>query len=234
MADRQSKLTSIFETVGDFVVTDDAHDAAEEQMGKRTARSQRRDRSQRAPVTTDYNKWKSNTDHWDFPGVDTPRQDPRVKPKDLKQADKPRTTDPKSGEASRPRDPLTSEKRDRATFKARASARDLTLTTEEAMKGQHSNDPQAIGGFMYNAHEEAPRETDRPDQEQVPPDIQRGETPAESAQDDLGFFFEEKDLAGEVAPKEFKRKVRSKKRELSGLADNFAAAGIVADELKND
>jgi len=184
MADRQSKLTSIFETVGDFVVSDRAEDKAEEQMGERTSRSQRRDRSQRAPVTTDYDKWAGNTDHWDFPGVDTPRQDPRVKPKDLKQSDKPRTTDTKSGEAYRPRDPLTSEKRAKNTFKARASSRDVSLATEEAFQGQFANDPQAIGGLKLSMHEDTPRETDRPEREQVPPDIARGEGPSTNSNGD--------------------------------------------------
>jgi len=98
MDGRQTEIGSLFNTIGDFRITDDALDAANEQMGERTNRSQRQDRRQRAPVTTDYQTWASDTDHWDFPSVDTPRQDPRVKPKDLKQSKKPRTTDPNTGE----------------------------------------------------------------------------------------------------------------------------------------
>jgi hypothetical protein len=50
------------------------------------------DERKRAPVTTDYEKWKGAPSVWDFPGVDTPTQQPDLLPKDLK-AGNPATTD---------------------------------------------------------------------------------------------------------------------------------------------
>jgi hypothetical protein len=63
------------------------------EMDKARARNDARSRSEqavqvderrRAPVTTDYDKWKDNPGRWDFPGVDTPTQDPNLRPKDLR------------------------------------------------------------------------------------------------------------------------------------------------------
>ena len=52
------------------------------------------DKGKRAPVTTDYERWKKNKGELDFPGVDTPTDDPKVRPKDLRQKQRPATTDP--------------------------------------------------------------------------------------------------------------------------------------------
>ena len=52
------------------------------------------DKGKRAPVTTDYERWKDNKGELDFPGVDTPTAEPTVKPKDLRQKQRPATTDP--------------------------------------------------------------------------------------------------------------------------------------------
>jgi len=52
------------------------------------------DKAKRAPVTTDVERWKENKGELDFPGVDTPTDDPNVLPKDLRQEQRPATTDP--------------------------------------------------------------------------------------------------------------------------------------------
>lgn len=52
------------------------------------------DKGKRAPVTTDVERWKENKGKLDFPGVDTPTDDPQVLPKDLRQKQRPATTDP--------------------------------------------------------------------------------------------------------------------------------------------
>jgi hypothetical protein len=52
------------------------------------------DKGKRAPVTTDYERWKKNKGELDFPGADTPTDDPQVLPKDLQQEQRPATTDP--------------------------------------------------------------------------------------------------------------------------------------------
>lgn len=52
------------------------------------------DKGKRAPVTTDLERWKDNKGELDYPGVDTPTDDPQVLPKDLRQKQRPATTDP--------------------------------------------------------------------------------------------------------------------------------------------
>jgi len=52
------------------------------------------DKAKRAPVTTDVERWKENKGELDFPGVDTPTSEPNVLPKDLRQEQRPATTDP--------------------------------------------------------------------------------------------------------------------------------------------
>jgi hypothetical protein len=65
----------------------------------RSEEAVRTDDRKRAPVTTDYEKWKKNPGKWDFPGVDTPTNEPNLLPKDVKRGD-PNTADfDESGEA---------------------------------------------------------------------------------------------------------------------------------------
>jgi len=65
----------------------------------RSEEAVRTDDRKRAPVTTDYEKWKKNPGVWDFPGVDTPTNEPNLLPKDVKKGD-PNTADfDESGEA---------------------------------------------------------------------------------------------------------------------------------------
>jgi len=48
----------------------------------RSQEAARADKAKRAPVTTDFDKWKNNKSGLDFPGVDTPSDDPKVLPRD--------------------------------------------------------------------------------------------------------------------------------------------------------
>jgi len=50
------------------------------------------DKSKRAPVTTDFERWKDNKGELDFPGVDTPSESPQFKQKDRKTVDADDTT----------------------------------------------------------------------------------------------------------------------------------------------
>jgi hypothetical protein len=50
---------------------------AREAFNKRSRGSRARDRMSRAPIETDYEVWVDNQRGLDFPGVDTPRDDPR-------------------------------------------------------------------------------------------------------------------------------------------------------------
>jgi len=76
---------------GSFIVDAfDHREAREEQkglteVGSEPARSQEAvasDKGKRAPITTDLDRWMSNKDDLDFPGVDTPTKDPKVLEKD--------------------------------------------------------------------------------------------------------------------------------------------------------
>lgn len=132
MVDRQ---TSLFSPVGDFLITEAAEERAEERFSEKSQRSQRQDRGRRAPVTTDYSKWESDTDHWDFPGVDTPTESPSVLPKDLQTASKPRTVDADSPDGRSVIDPLSSEERAQEEFLAGVSERDVSLSPDEGLRG---------------------------------------------------------------------------------------------------
>lgn len=84
----------ISQAQGDFMVSFSELDKARARNDaqSRSEEAVRQDDQKRAPVTTDYDKWKDNKAAWDFPGVDTPTQEPDLLPKDLK-AGNPNTTD---------------------------------------------------------------------------------------------------------------------------------------------
>jgi hypothetical protein len=86
---------------GEFVTEVSDQDKAEAKvstsLNRGIGRSQEAaaaDKGKRAPVTTDYERWKKNKGELDFPGADTPTDDPQVLPKDLRQKQRPATTDP--------------------------------------------------------------------------------------------------------------------------------------------
>jgi hypothetical protein len=71
---------------GDFWVdfADQDKARARNDPRSRSEEAVRQDERKRAPVTTDLEQWKSNPGRWDFPGVDTPTQEPKALPKDYK------------------------------------------------------------------------------------------------------------------------------------------------------
>jgi hypothetical protein len=80
---------------GDFQVPVNEIDKARAKNDTMTRSEEaiKQDDRKRAPVTTDLNKWANNKAKFDYPGVDTPTQEPNLLPKDVKQDDKPETTD---------------------------------------------------------------------------------------------------------------------------------------------
>jgi len=72
---------------GDFMVSAGDIDKARARNDamSRSEQAVREDDRQRAPVTTDYDRWKANMSGLDFPGVDTPTQDPYLQEKDVTQ-----------------------------------------------------------------------------------------------------------------------------------------------------
>lgn len=79
---------------GDFKVEISDHDTAEARMSSslnrgigRTREAAQADKGKRAPITTDLERWKANKDELDFPGVDTPTDNPDLKAKDMQYVD---------------------------------------------------------------------------------------------------------------------------------------------------
>lgn len=72
--------------VGDFrpEVGDMDKARARNDAMSRSEEAVRQDERKRAPITTDIDKWKAAPGVYDFPGVDTPTQDPKTLPKDFK------------------------------------------------------------------------------------------------------------------------------------------------------
>jgi hypothetical protein len=186
---------------GDFMVGFSELDKARARndVQSRSEEAVRQDDQKRAPVTTNYDKWKQSPGQWDFPGVDTPTQEPNLLPKDLK-AGNPDTTDfdardereqerkqqsfPQKKNAASgksnfilqtederiPASDETAEARGIDEFGVFAEARDVSLSPDEAFQGVGLGSPSAPGGQAYNAILGRPVETDRIDQEQEPSD----------------------------------------------------------------
>jgi hypothetical protein len=69
----------------EFTALDKANARFDTSLNRGIGRSQeaaRADKSKRAPITTDYDQWKENKGEVDFPGVDTPTDNPKVQRKD--------------------------------------------------------------------------------------------------------------------------------------------------------
>jgi len=192
----------IKQRTGDFWVKFSAQDKARARNDPRSRSEEavRQDERRRAPITTDFERWKNNKSGLDFPGVDTPTQNPDLLPKDLKQKQQPDTTDfeardereQKRREQSYPRktesasgkenfiletgderipaSEETAEAKGVDPFGIFAEARDVSLAPEEATRGVGLGTPSAPGGQAFNAIEGRPMEIDRTDQEQEPPE----------------------------------------------------------------
>ena len=97
------------------------------------------DKAKRAPVTTDYERWKENKGSLDYPGADTPTDDPQVLPKDLKQEQRPATTEPDDPPRSTRRVPESPnvERNTNAPeqFTSALGRQDVSLSFEEAFEG---------------------------------------------------------------------------------------------------
>lgn len=261
---------------GDFWVefTDLDKARARNDARSRSETAVRVDEQRRAPINTDYDEWKENPGRWDYPGVDTPSQDPRVREKDYKaggefetaefdergraEYDEPDDTGPQKRDAASgkknfilqtaddriPASEITDQISSEREFMTMAEARDVSLAPEEAFRGVGLGTPSAPGGQAYNAIEGRPMEIDRPEQEQEPPTAAlrkqrrqagKGLRSGESGGDQIAFVYEsEPTVNRELSLRQFKRRVRRKKREMGGMADDFAAASLVAEEMRGD
>jgi len=143
------------------------------------------DKNKRAPVTTDFERWKSNKGELDFPGVDTPTESPDVRPKDLKQEQRPNTTDPERDRQAVERAEATVAETDTgllleseaeasatdsdvigAFVSGRAESRDVSVSRGEAVRGERTDSIVSFAGPQFDANRERPRETDRREREE--------------------------------------------------------------------
>jgi len=116
------------------------------------------DKGKRAPVTTDLERWKDNKGKLDYPGVDTPTDDPQVLPKDLRQEQRPATTDP----PERP-----TPRQDDTGGTAGPLSSTLGVSTGERRDSMVAD---GMGGVRFNSKIGGYRETDAADEEIAPPE----------------------------------------------------------------
>lgn len=220
--------------VGDFLVLTGHKEAAEETHAERSEEAKRVETSRRAPITTSYQAWKSNPDHYDFPGVDTPSEEPNVLPKDLTHEEPAKTSHEVRGEAPHP--PLTEEDMD--ANERVLSEMGVPASPEEVFEGMYVRSTgDGMGGPMYNRDLGRPVETDRAEEEQRPPESalkrqSRDVTGEQHERSEAIMFIYEEEAPDDVSLSSFKRRVKRKKREMSGLADDWAAARLVVDDLR--
>lgn len=201
---------------GEFVTEVSDQDKAEAKvstsLNRGIGRSQEAaaaDKGKRAPVTTDYERWKKKKGELDFPGADTPTDDPQVLPKDLRQKQRPATTDPEDRSDTRKRRAnnmaapgqgvLLDEaaeagigSRDIAdeSVTAAAADRDVSLAPEEALYGDGAVGINTLGTFSPSSGRQGAPTVGM----ERPPDFERGEDPFDmsndgGALDDTGSSF---------------------------------------------
>jgi hypothetical protein len=81
--DRDIGLGPDMSVFGDFEVSPDNYEEAEEFQEDRSVEERQVDNRRRAPITTDVDRWKDNPGQFDFPGVDTPTETPDKEESDL-------------------------------------------------------------------------------------------------------------------------------------------------------
>jgi hypothetical protein len=172
----------------DFADKDKAEARFSSSLNRGIGRSQNAaiaDKNKRAPVTTDFERWKSNKGELDFPGVDTPTESPDVRPKDLKQEQRPNTTDPERDRRAVERAEVTVAETDTgllleseaeasatdsdvigAFVSGRAESRDVSVSRGEALRGERTGSIVSFAGPQFDANRERPRETDRREREE--------------------------------------------------------------------
>jgi len=167
---------------GEFMVEIGDLDKARARNGRptRTNDAVKADERQRAPITTDLEKWKDNKAKFDFPGVDTPTQKPKVLPKDYKKGENPQTREfeeEQTQQQSQSRGPELQREISGETVYSEDIAEQ---GPEGAIPGLAPGDfemgagtsmvADGVGGPMFNSIDKQVRETDRPEQEQAPPE----------------------------------------------------------------
>lgn len=129
--------------VGDFRVDLRDQDSAEAKHDFRSQTARRTDRNERAPITTDLDKWKENKAKYDYPGVDTPTEEPGVLPKDFERGGPFETSEQASetgggGPGDVPTDPVP--RTEEVLQREQLASTDVTLGANEAFEGEQVNE----------------------------------------------------------------------------------------------
>lgn len=166
--------------IGEFNVGKESDiDLARRAHLSRSQEAQASDAAKRAPVTTDASRYASQPGELDYPAVDTPTTDPNVLPKDLRQRQRPTTTEPP--EQPQIRSGVTPMVEDESA----AGFSDVYGTVGQELRstaagrgpqpvnvGQERADSMVadgLGGVALDRNTGGYRETDRPDEETQPP-----------------------------------------------------------------
>lgn len=225
---------------GDFRVSEITETNAERLHAQRSEAARKIDEQRRAPVTTNIGRWRDNKDDLDYPGVDTPREDPVVLPKDLKQSERPTTTGRASGE--QPMEVIANEpfevSENGATppvFRTELANTDVSLAPDEAFGGVGATSSRELGGFNgTRGSEESPLTEPDPPDELFETGFGFGyDDYTDDPRDDITGVYEDlnTDLPDDVGLQEFARRTRRKQREFGGAPDEEGAALMVVDEL---
>ena len=173
-------------SIGEFNVGDDQDiGLARRAHLTRSEQARSADRGKRARVTTDASRYAKQPGELDYPGVDTPSAEPQVLPKDLRQEQRPNTTDPERDRQAVERAEetvaetdtgllLESEAEASATdsdvigafVSGRAESRDVSVSRGEAVRGERTDSIVSFAGPQFDANRERPRETDRREREE--------------------------------------------------------------------
>lgn len=157
-------------TFGDFEVEGEEYEEAQEEFAQQSPEAKRVDKRRRAPITTNEDVYAQEPGRYDFPGVDTPTQDPKALPKDYKAGD-PRTTEVnEEEEVAQGRTEPQSEQSNLGTpkvFESMLSDADVSLAPDEAFDFTGAVSPYALGGNdEVSGGERAPRQ--EPEQPPMP------------------------------------------------------------------
>jgi hypothetical protein len=147
----------------------------------RSPQARNSDRGKRAPVTTDAERYASKPGELDYPGLDTPRAEPRTLPKDFQQSQQPDTTEPTRQSQGRRSEEQESAKRDVLTrftrmtdtdeTVAKARATDAPVDTFEIRESQGFGESDvSFAGPTFNRNKGEVVETDRRDREDTSPE----------------------------------------------------------------
>lgn len=140
--------------IGDFTVSDFGLEFARDKQESRSKESRSQDRNKRAPITTDAGAWADNPDELDYPGIDTPSENPDVLPKDLMHPAKTDVAADARGETGGTGvDQIPSGEAERS----RLAATDISLAPGEAFEGVATvSRGDELGGNVLGKGERSP------------------------------------------------------------------------------